>query len=91
MVVEGRNKMNVKLIRILLLLSMVGCTQMPKVGNDAARNIKNSGIEAANSTSANPELTAEILFDFTLGEIALQRNQLDVAVESFTRLAKKHT
>jgi len=88
MVVEGRNKMNVKLIRILLLLSMVGCTQMPKVGNDAAHNIKNSGIEAANSTSANPELTAEILFDFTLGEIALQRNQLDVAVESFTRLAK---
>jgi tetratricopeptide (TPR) repeat protein len=88
MVVEGRSKMNVKLISVLLLLSMVGCTQMPKDGNVAARNISNSAVEAANSTSASAELTAEILFDFTLGEIALQRNQLDVAVESFTRLAK---
>lgn len=67
-------------ISIVLSLSMAGCAQVPK-GGDGANNTK----QMAPAT----ELTAEMLFDFLQGEIALQRNQPDIAAKSFTRLAEE--
>jgi len=69
-------------IQLALLLSMVGCTQLPKTGG-------NSGSGASGSAAPATELTADSFFDFLVGETALQRNQPDVAVESFIRLAKE--
>lgn len=81
--------MNIELIRVFLLLSsIVGCTQLPQSGKEVVRNTENPSVKALESTSSNPELTAEIFFDFLLGEIALQRDYLDVAAESLTRLAR---
>ncbi|WP_300085896.1 tetratricopeptide repeat protein [uncultured Nitrosomonas sp.] len=69
-------------IQLALLLSMVGCTQLPKTGD-------NPGSGASGSATPVTELTADSFFDFLVGETALQRNQPDVAVESFIRLARE--
>ncbi len=69
-------------IQLALLLSMVGCTQLPKTGD-------NPGSGASGSAAPATELTADSFFDFLVGETALQRNQPDVAVESFIRLARE--
>ncbi|MBE7526629.1 MAG: tetratricopeptide repeat protein [Burkholderiales bacterium] len=69
-------------IQLALLLSMVGCTQLPKTGD-------NPGSGASGSAAPVTELTADSFFDFLVGETALQRNQPDVAVESFIRLARE--
>lgn len=45
--------------------------------------------EAPENAAPVTELTADLLFDFLQGEIALQRNQPGVAVESFIRMAKE--
>lgn len=82
--------MNVILISVMLLLSVAGCSQMPKAGNSAAANSSPSSLAVSDQAAAPSELTAEILFDFLVGEVALQRDHLDVAVESYTRLAR-HT
>ena len=70
-------------IQLALLLGMTGCTQLPKAG-DATQGSGTSG-----NTAPATELTADSLFDFMLGETALQRDQPDVAVESFIRMAKE--
>lgn len=76
--------MNVILTTLLaLLLGVAGCTQLPKTGNQFA-----SG-EAASNHAAEPELTEDLLFNFMLGEIALQRDQSDVAAESFIQMARE--
>ncbi len=81
--------MNVILmIKILLLLSIVGCTQMARISDSVARNPERPGSGTSDNVSSGTELTAEVLFDFLVGETALQRNQPDVAVDSFTRLAR---
>ncbi len=81
--------MNVILtIQVALLLSMVGCTQIPKVENRISEGGRQPALKVSDAPSPVTELTADILFDFLLGETALQRNQMDVAVESFARLAR---
>jgi tetratricopeptide (TPR) repeat protein len=83
---EGRYKMNVILTMLLaLLLSIAGCTQLPKTGNQFTHDME----APDHSSSATSELTAELLFNFLLGEIALQRHQPDVAAESFIQMARE--
>lgn len=73
--------MNFRLRWIWLLLGLAGCTQLPKVENLQAG-------EFAGQTPSGQELTSEMLFDFLLAEIALQRDNLDVAVEGYSKLAR---
>lgn len=78
--------MNVILTMLLaLLLSIAGCTQLPKTGNQFTHDME----APDHSSSATSELTAELLFNFLLGEIALQRHQPDVAAESFIQMARE--
>ncbi|MXS84724.1 hypothetical protein ABO04_02045 [Nitrosomonas sp. HPC101] len=70
-------------ILLAVLLNMVGCTQLPRAGNNIVED------SVAGSTTPATGLTADLLFDFLQGEIALQRNQPDVAVESFIRMARE--
>lgn len=77
--------MNVILtIQLAVLLSIAGCAQLPKAGERAAHDA-----EVPSTTAPVTELTADLLFDFLLGETAMQRNQPDVAVASFIRMAKE--
>lgn len=71
-------------IQLALLLGMAGCTQLPKTGDAVAH-------DSAASAGAVPstELTADSLFNFLMGETALQRNMPDVAVKNFIQLAKE--
>ncbi|MBV6388947.1 MAG: Lipopolysaccharide assembly protein B [Nitrosomonas europaea] len=71
-------------IQLALLLSMAGCTQLPRTGDAIAH-----GSAASAGAAPATELTADSLFDFLMGETALQRNMPDVAVESFIRLARE--
>ena len=71
-------------IQLALLLSMAGCTQLPKTGGAAAQ-----GSAASAGAAPATGLTADSLFEFLMGETALQRNMPDVAMESFIRLAKE--
>lgn len=76
--------MNVILtILLTVLLGTAGCTQLPKVGNNLASD---PGVPVKPPAT---ELTADLLFDFLQGEIALQRNQPNVAAESFIRMARE--
>lgn len=79
--------MNFRLHWIGLLLGVVGCTPLPKVENLQVNELAG---QTQNGQAKLPgqELTSEMLFDFLLGETALQRDNLDVAVERYSRLAK---
>lgn len=77
--------MNVILTMLLVVfLGMAGCTQLPKTGDGT---VSNSG--APVTPPPVTELTAELLFDFLQGEIALQRDQPSAAAESFIRMARE--
>ncbi len=76
--------MNVILtILLAVFLGMGGCTQLPKMGDKVVNNTETP------VTPPVTELTADLLFDFLQGEIALQRDQPSVAAESFIRMAKE--
>ncbi|WP_256329385.1 tetratricopeptide repeat protein [Nitrosomonas sp. Nm33] len=73
---------------ILFLVGLVGCTQTPKVGNLQA--VESAGHnQQGQLKSLGQELTSELLFDFLLAETALQRDNLDVAVERYAKLARE--
>ncbi|MCO6434297.1 tetratricopeptide repeat protein [Nitrosomonas nitrosa] len=80
--------MNFRMYWIWLLLALAGCMQLPKVEGPQGADFAGK-TQKGQSLVPKQELTSEILFDFLLGETALQRDNLDVAVESYTRLAKK--
>lgn len=79
--------MNFRLHWIGLLLGVVGCTPLPKVENLQVNELAGQ-TQSAQAKLPGQELTSEMLFDFLLGEIALQRDNLDVAVEQYSRLAR---
>ncbi|PTQ87256.1 tetratricopeptide repeat protein [Nitrosomonas ureae] len=80
--------MKFKLLCVLLLSVLTACAQIP--ANKEIENTEESN-EQEDVTQANlpkQELTAPILFDFLIGETALQRGNLDVAVNRYVKLAK---
>ena len=78
--------MKSKTFLFLLLIGLAGCNQLPKVGSaDSARLAKDSQSQI---DSPKQELTSELLFDYLLAETALQRENIDVAIQSYSRLAK---
>ncbi|SDY80345.1 Tetratricopeptide repeat-containing protein [Nitrosomonas sp. Nm33] len=80
--------MNFRMHWILFLVGLVGCTQTPKVGNLQA--VESAGHnQQGQLKSLGQELTSELLFDFLLAETALQRDNLDVAVERYAKLARE--
>ncbi|MDT8363929.1 MAG: tetratricopeptide repeat protein [Nitrosomonas sp.] len=80
--------MNIKIIMLGLLFGLAGCAPLPKVDGRTGSNpgINQSPDKIAGETGTI--LTEDILFDFLLAETALQRDQLDVAAESYARLAR---
>lgn len=78
--------MNFRMHWILFLLGLAGCTQIPKVENSQAGEPASQNQQGG---LPHQELTSELLFDFLLAETALQRDNLEVAVERYSKLAKE--
>lgn len=92
--------MNIKILIPGLLLGLMGCAPLPKVDSQAASNPAinhnpskiidddTTAVITTGNLSSNSNLTEEMLFDFLLAETALQRDRLDIAAESYARLAR---
>ena len=80
--------MKFKILCVLLLSGLTACAQTPtkeeveKTGESAEQE------DISQLNLPKQELTAPILFDFLVGETALQRGNLDIAVSRYVKLAK---
>ncbi|AEJ03171.1 Tetratricopeptide TPR_1 repeat-containing protein [Nitrosomonas sp. Is79A3] len=80
--------MKFKILCMLLLSGLTACAQIPnkeeveKTGESAEQE------DISQLNLPKQELTAPILFDFLVGETALQRGNLDIAVSRYVKLAK---
>ncbi len=81
--------MKFKLLSVLLLAGITACAHIPtsKEGNDEPGELVEQE-EVSQQNLPKQELTAPILFDFLVGETALQRGNLDLAVSRYVKLAK---
>lgn len=80
--------MNFKLLALLFPFFFVACAQLQdKSVFEKEKQIVQEN-EIGQSELPKQELTAPILFDFLMGETALQRGERDVATDSYLRLAK---
>lgn len=78
--------MKSKAFLLLLLIGLTGCNQLPKVGGVNSERLAKDN--QSQIDSPKQELTSEVLFDYLLAETALQRENIDVAIQSYSRLAK---
>ena len=75
--------MKFKILCVLLLSGLTACAQIPtnegveKTGESAESE------ETGHLNLPRQELTAPVLFDFLVGETALQRGNLDIAVNRY--------
>lgn len=80
--------MKFKILCVLLLSGLTACAQIPtkeeveKTGESAEQE------DISQLNLPKQELTAPILFDFLVGETALQRGNLEIAVSRYVKLAK---
>ncbi|MBL0010140.1 MAG: tetratricopeptide repeat protein [Nitrosomonas sp.] len=80
--------MKFKILCVLLLSGLTACAQIPtkeeveKTGESAEQE------DISQLNLPKQELTAPILFDFLVGETALQRGNLDIAVSRYVKLAR---
>lgn len=80
--------MNVKILGLLLPLGLVACAQIPAKNDtdDMGKSAKQAEMRLANLPKQ--ELTAPVLFDYLVGETALQRGYPEIAVKNYLKLAK---
>ncbi|MEE8222471.1 MAG: hypothetical protein V3R18_02905, partial [Nitrosomonadaceae bacterium] len=79
--------MNLKLLGTLLPLCLAACAQIPGKAVVEVDKLEEQG-EAGQLELPKLDLTVPMLFDFLLGETALQRGDSEIATESYLRLAK---
>lgn len=81
--------MKFKILCVLLLLSVLtACAQIPTKEKVKESVESTEQEEASQLDLPKQDLTAPILFDFLVGEIALQRDNLEIAVNRYIKLAK---
>ncbi|MCG7757232.1 MAG: hypothetical protein LZF63_11335, partial [Nitrosomonas sp.] len=80
--------MKFKILCVLLLSGLTACAQLPS-NKEAEKTGESADAEEVSQLNLpKQELTAPILFDFLVGETALQRGSLDIAVNRYVKLAK---
>ena len=79
--------MNFKLLGSLLPFCLVACAQIPGKAVVEVDKLEEQS-EVGQLELPKQDLTAPMLFDFLLGETALQRGDSEIATESYLRLAK---
>lgn len=80
--------MNFKILGLLLPLGLVACAQTPTKEGVETTEQATTQVETSQAALPKQELTAPILFDFLLGETALQRGNLEVAVGRYLKLTQ---
>ncbi|WP_293007157.1 tetratricopeptide repeat protein [Nitrosomonas sp.] len=80
--------MKFKLLCVLLLSGLTACAQIPANKEIESMGEPNEQEDSSQANLPKQELTAPILFDFLIGETALQRGSLDIAVNRYVKLAK---
>ena len=80
--------MKFKILCVLLLSGLTACAQVPTKKGIEETGESTEQEEISQVNLPKQELTAPILFDFLVGETALQRGNLDVAVNRYVKLAK---
>ena len=76
--------MNLKILGVLLPLALAACAQIPaRTEGESSEQIK-----ARTLKLPGQQLTEPMLFDFLLGETALQRGETEIATGIYLRLAK---
>lgn len=79
--------MNLKFFGVLLPFCLVACAQIPGKAVVEVDKLEEQS-ETGQLELPKQDLTASMLFDFLLGETALQRGDTEIATESYLRLAK---
>jgi len=79
--------MNFKLLGSLLPFCLAACAQIPGKAVVEVDKLEEQS-EVGQLELPKQDLTAPMLFDFLLGETALQRGDSEIATESYLRLAK---
>jgi tetratricopeptide (TPR) repeat protein len=80
--------MKFKILCVLLLFGLTACAQIPTKEETEETGESTEQEEISQLNLPRQELTAPILFDFLVGETALQRGNLDIAVSRYVKLAK---
>ena len=80
--------MKFKILGVLLLSGLTACAQLPSYKEVEKTGESADTEEVSQQNLPKQELTAPILFDFLVGETALQRGSLDIAVNRYVKLAK---
>jgi len=80
--------MNFKFLGLLLPFFLVACAQLSERSVVEVDRQKEQKSKIGQLKFPKQDLTASMLFDFLMGETALQRGDRDVASESYLRLAK---
>ena len=80
--------MKFKILCVLLLSGLTACAQIPTKEEIEDTGESTEQEEVSQLNLPKQELTAPILFDFLVGETALQRGNLEIAVNRYVKLAK---
>ncbi|MBP6057922.1 MAG: tetratricopeptide repeat protein [Nitrosomonas sp.] len=80
--------MKFKILCVLLLFGFTACAQVPTKEGVEETGESTEQEEVNQLNLPKQELTAPILFDFLVGETALQRGNLDIAVNRYVKLAR---
>ena len=80
--------MKFKILGVLLLSGLTACAQLPSNKEAEKTGESADAEEISQQNLPKQELTAPILFDFLVGETALQRGNLEIAVNRYVKLAK---
>lgn len=80
--------MKFKILGVLLLSGLTACAQLPSNKEAEKTGESADAEEISQQNLPKQELTAPVLFDFLVGETALQRGNLDIAVNRYVKLAK---
>ena len=80
--------MKFKILSVLLLSGLTACAQIPAKEKTEETGESTEQEQASQLNLPKQDLTAPILFDFLVGETALQRGNLDIAVSRYVKLSK---
>lgn len=80
--------MNFKFLGLLLPLFLAACAQLPAKVDSGKREGSAEQAEISQSDLPKQELTAPMLFDYLLAEVALQRGYPEIALKNYLKLTE---
>jgi tetratricopeptide (TPR) repeat protein len=82
------NLINFKLLGLLLPLILAACAQLPAKVDSGKREGSAEQTKISQTDLPKQELTAPMLFDFLLAEVALQRGYPEIALKNYLKITQ---